>query len=400
MLLLTTPNEIETTICHLIKTYKIISFASAWASASSKAFPLLLKHSNKIGKVVVGIHFYQTHPNFIKEFIDDKKVKFKTSPNGIFHPKIYLFQNNENDWECLIGSANFTKAAMQNNSEIMVHINSNDTDASKVYKKTIEEIENYFETAVSFTNDDYQAYLKVWNKKSKKLLDIQDKFGSETDSKPIFKSKIIMKDWNSFFEEVKNDKNNSFKIRLELLNKAQEYFRNNSFANMTDIKRRQVSGITSKDVDNPKLDWMYFGNMVSPRFKTRISENYIDISDALDCIPLNGIVSKNDYMNYVEYFKEHSGYGYGVITISRLLAMKRPDVFFCITGGNKKYLYEDFGLTKDIKSNEYERYWDEIIQRIHKSEWYNVDEPIDIIEKDLWSKRVAMLDTIFYEGDL
>lgn len=400
MTLLTTPNEIETTICHLIKTYKSISFASAWASASSKAFPLLLKHSNKINKVVVGIHFYQTHPNFIKEFIDDKKVKFKTNPNGIFHPKIYLFQNNENDWECLIGSANFTKAAMQNNSEIMVHINSNDTDAHEVYKKTIEAIENYFETAVSFTNNDYQAYLKVWNKKSKELLDIQDEFSSETDIKPIFKSKIIMQDWNSFFEEVKNDKNNSFEIRLELLNKTQEYFRNSSFANMTDIKRRQISGITSKDTNNPELDWMYFGNMVSPRFKTRISEDYIDISEALDCIPMNGIVSKNDYMNYIEYFKEHSGYGYGVITISRLLAMKRPDVFFCITGGNKKYLYEDFGLTKDIKSNEYERYWDEIIQRIHKSEWYNTDEPKDIIEKELWSKRVAMLDTIFYDGDL
>lgn len=400
MTLLTTPNEIETTICHLIKTYRIISFASAWASASSKAFQLLLKHSNKINKVVVGIHFYQTHPNFIKEFIDNEKIKFKTNPNGIFHPKIYLFQNNENNWECLIGSANFTKAAMQNNSEIMVHIKSNDTNAHEVYKKTIKEIENYFETAVSFTNNDYQSYLKVWNKKSKKLLDIQDAFSSETDIKPIFKSKIIIQNWNSFFEEVKNDKNNSFEIRLELLNKAQEYFRNSSFSNMTDVKRRQISGITSRDADNPELDWMYFGNMVSPRFKTRVSEDYIDISEALDCIPQNGIVSKNDYMNYIKYFKEHSGYGYGVITISRLLAMKRPDVFFCITGGNKKYLYKDFGIKKDIKSNEYERYWDEIIQRIHKSEWYNTKEPIDIIEKELWSKRVAMLDTIFYEGDL
>lgn len=400
MTLLTTPNEIETTICNLVKTYTSISFASAWASTSSKAFPLLLKHANKINKVVVGIHFYQTHPNFIKEFIDNEKVKFKTNPNGIFHPKIYLFQNNENDWECLIGSANFTKAAMQNNSEIMVHINNNDTDAHELYKKTIEEIENYFETAVSFTNNDYQAYLKVWNKKSKNLLDIQDVFSSGTDIKPIFKSKIIMQDWNSFFEEVKNDKNNSFEIRLKLLNKTQEYFRNSSFANMTDIKRRQIAGITRKDTNDPELDWMYFGNMVSPRFKTRISEDSIDISEALDCIPMNGIVSKNDYMNYIKYFKEHIGYGYGVITISRLLAMKRPDVFFCITGGNKKYLYEDFGLTKDIKSTEYERYWDEIIQRIHKSEWYNTDEPKNIIEKELWSKRVAMLDAIFYEGDM
>ncbi|MDN5064814.1 phospholipase D family protein [Aliarcobacter lanthieri] len=398
MTLLTTPNEIETTICNLIKTYKSISFASAWASTSSKAFPLLLKHANKINKIVVGIHFYQTHPNFIKEFIDDKKVKFKMNPNGIFHPKIYLFQNNENDWECLIGSANFTKAAMQDNSEIIIKINSNDTDAQEIYTKIVHEIKNYFETANSFTNEDYQAYLKIWNKKSKKLLDIQDEFSSETNLKPIFKSKIIMLDWNSFFKKVKNDKKKSFKIRLELLDKTQEYFRNSSFANMTDMERRQISGITSKDTNNPELDWMYFGNMVSPRFKTRIRKDYIYISKALDYIPLNGIVSKNDYMNCIEYFKKKVGYGYGVITISRLLAMKRPDVFFCITGGNKKYLYEDFGLAKDIKSHEYERYWDEIIQRIHMSEWYDSKEPRDDIEKDLWNKRAAMLDTIFYNA--
>ena len=50
MTLLTTPNEIETTICNLIETYKSISLASAWASANSQAFQLLLKHSSKIDK--------------------------------------------------------------------------------------------------------------------------------------------------------------------------------------------------------------------------------------------------------------------------------------------------------------------------------------------------------------
>lgn len=348
----------------------------------------------------MGIHFYQTHPNFIKEFIDDEKVKFKTNPNGIFHPKIYLFQNNENDWECLVGSANFTKAAMQNNTEIMVHINSKDINSNEVYKKTISEIDNYFETAVSFTNNDYESYLKVWNDKSRKLLDIQDAFSSETDIKPIFKSKIITQDWNEYVRRVKNDKNNSFETRLEQLDKAKEYFTRSTFANMTASERRQLAGISNKGNDNLNIDWMYFGHMVSPRFKTRINEDYFDISDSLDCIPLHGKVTKKDYMNYIEYFKEHSGYGYGISTISRLLAMKRPDIFFCVTGENKNTLYDDFGIIKDIKSHEYERYWDEIIQRIHKSEWFNTNEPNDVLEKNIWNKRVAMLDAVFYEGEL
>lgn len=399
MKLLTTPYDIENTLSKLIVSSKSISFASAWASASAEAFKVLLKHSNKINKIVVGIHFYQTHPNFIKEFIENKNVKFITNPNGIFHPKMYLFVNNDNDWDCLIGSANFTKSAMEKNSEIMIHINSKDINSNETYQQIVDEINTYFNRATIFTQSDYEAYVKVWTKKSKKLLDIQDNFNSN-NNKPIFKSKIIMQDWNEYFKRVKNDKNNSFYPRLEQLNKAGEYFKNSSFENMTANKRKQLAGISNIDNNNPNIDWMYFGHMVSPRFKTRINEDYFDISDSLECIPLIGKVTKKDYMNYVQYFQEHSGYGYGISTISRLLTMKRPDVFFCVTGENKNPLYEDFGIAKDIKSHEYERYWDEIIQRIHKSEWFNIKQPSDVVEKNLWDKRVAMLDAIFYEGEL
>lgn len=38
MTLLTTPNEIETTICNLIETYKSISLASAWPLQIHKHF--------------------------------------------------------------------------------------------------------------------------------------------------------------------------------------------------------------------------------------------------------------------------------------------------------------------------------------------------------------------------
>lgn len=399
MKLLTTPHDIENTLSKLIISSESISFASAWASASAKAFKTLLKHSNKINKIVVGIHFYQTHPNFIKEFIENEKVKFITNPNGIFHPKMYLFVKNDNDWDCLIGSANFTKSAMEKNSEIMIHINSKDINSNETYKQIVDEINTYFNQATIFTQGDYEAYLKVWTKKSKKLLDIQDNFNSN-NNKPIFKSKIIMQDWSEYSKRVKNDKNNSFDVRLEQLNKATEYFKSSTFANMTASKRKQLAGISNKDNNNPNIDWMYFGHMVSPRFKTRINEDYFDISESLECIPLVGKVTKKDYMCYIQYFQEHSGYGYGISTISRLLTMKRPDVFFCVTGENKNALYEDFGIEKDIKSHEYERYWDEIIQRIHKSEWFNIKEPSDVVEKNLWNKRVAMLDAIFYEGEL
>jgi len=400
MNILTSQTEIEDTICSLIKSYENISFATAWASGNSKAFQLLLKNTKKINKIIVGIHFYQTNPNFIKEFLNSEKVKFITNPTGIFHPKIYLFSNNDNNWECLIGSANFTKSAFEKNSEVMIHFSNYDINSREIYDKIIAEINKYYAQAVTFTSKDLYAYQIVWNKKTKNILDLQDKFGEKGNGKPIYKSKIITLDWNSYFEKVKADKFHSFETRIKILEKAKKYFKDNTFANMTLLARQQIAGITNQDNENQELDWMYFGHMVSPRFKTRIKEDPHNISQSLEHISLTGNVTKDDYMNYIEYFKEHQGFGYGVITISRLLAMKRPDVFFCITGENKKDLYQDFGITKDIKSHEYERYWDEIIQRIHKSEWFNSPKPTNQDENKLWENRVAMLDAVFYSGGL
>ncbi len=397
MNILTSQTEIEDTICSLIKSYENISFTTAWASGNSKAFQLLLKNTNKINKIIVGIHFYQTNPNFIKEFLNNEKVKFITNPTGIFHPKIYLFSNDDNNWECLVGSANFTKSAFEKNSEIMIHFNNNDINSKEIYKKLITEIDKYHQQAIIFTSKDLQTYQVIWNKKAKKVLELQDKFGKNEYGKPIFKSKIITLDWLNYFNKVKNDKHHSFEIRIKLLKKAKEYFKNNSFENMSSLARKQIAGIVKNDENDNTLDWMYFGHMASPRFKKRISDEYKNISKALEFIPLEGNISKDDYLNYIDYFQKNSNYGYGIPTISRFLTMKRPDVFFCLTGGNEELLYKDFGIKK-IKRKEYERYWDEIIQRIHESEWFNSPKPINEEEKRLWENRVAMLDAVFYNG--
>ena len=400
MEVLTTSDEIEKKICSLIGKYQIISFASAWASANSKAFKVLMKNKNKINKIVVGIHFYQTNPNFIEEFLNNDKVKFITNPSGIFHPKIYMFLNNDNDWEALVGSANFTKAAFEKNTETMICISNKDINAEETYYKLIQEIENYHQRAKIFTKDDLISYTQIWNKKLKIRDDLQDKFGKNNDVKPIYKSKIIMKNWQDYFLKVRNDKNNSFYMRLELLKTVNQYFSNNTFHEMQEIERMKISG-TVKDRDG--INFHLFGNMgANPRFTQRIKDDYENISSSLEFIPLNGIVTKQNYMNCIEYFKKNKdeGLGYGVATISRLLSMKRPDTFFCLTGGNSTYLYKDFGIKKEIKRHEYERYWDEIIERIYKSDWFNIKEPSSLDEKKLWNNRVAMLDSIFYNGEL
>jgi hypothetical protein len=397
--LLTTPSKIQNRLCSLINNYENISFASAWASGNSKAFDVLKKNKKKIHKIVVGIHFYQTNPNFIKEFLGNEKVKYITNPTGIFHQKIYLFSNDEKDWQCLIGSANFTKSAMEKNTEIMTCIHSRDVGSKEIYYKLITEIETYHKKATIFTKEDLASYQKIWNRKLKSRDDLQDKFSQDEDIKPIYKSNVITLNWTDFFNKVQNDKNNSFNMRLQLLKRAKQHFLNKEFKNIPEENRLQIAGINKWDEG---INWHYFGYMGNARVFAngiKIDERIESLSNALECIPLNGTISRENYFDFINTFTDKNrGWGYGVATVSRILAIKRPDVFFCLTKANGKLLYKDFGIKKEIKTHEYERYWDEIIERIHKSDWFNSKKPNNNVEEELWNNRVAMLDSIFYDG--
>ena len=45
----------------------------------------------------------------------------------------------------------------------------------------------------------------------------------------------------------------------------------------------------------------------------------------------------------------------------------------------------------------FERYWDEIIERVLDSPWWNTKRPNDDYEGAVWDGRAAMLDAIFYK---
>lgn len=89
------------------------------------------------------------------------------------------------------------------------------------------------------------------------------------------------------------------------------------------------------------LNGKLFGIMAAAgKFSNRINEQDMYIGSALECIPSEGEVNETIYKNYLAEFRNafekynYGGYGLGVTT--RLLAMKRPDMFICINNANYK----------------------------------------------------------------
>ena len=91
MKIITTPNKLEKEFLKSLGNYSNYYWTTAWASSKSEPFKKLIENNDKISKIVVGIHFYQTHPEFIETFLDNKNVRFIKQPRGTFHPKLFLF---------------------------------------------------------------------------------------------------------------------------------------------------------------------------------------------------------------------------------------------------------------------------------------------------------------------
>ncbi|HFS66940.1 MAG TPA: NgoFVII family restriction endonuclease [Flavobacteriia bacterium] len=392
--------EIGKTLSQLIKKYKKYYILTAWASGNNSVFDLLLKNQSNIEQMIVGTQFYQTNPNFMEHFINSNKVKFMIdTQKGVYHPKVYLFENSENDWECLIGSANFTKSALSFNNEIMINFNQNDSNSKQILLDLKEQINNYWKISKSIDNDYFNRYKNLFQKYKPILNKIDNKFTDKKSEKSILNSKILTLNWEEYFNEIQKDTFHSFDERLNLLETANHYFNTYcSFEEMNDEKRKEIAGIKkfNPDKSKEKFDWAWFGSMAGAGyFKQNINQNNKYISKALDYIPLNDKVSYQNYLDFIDNFKKAflSG-GDGVATATRLLSMKRPDVFICLDNQNKKNLCKDFGIKQSLN---YEEYWTEIIARIQDSIWWQSEKPKNEIELKAWNGRVAMLDVIFYE---
>lgn len=399
MKLLIKHSDLEKEFKRLIKQYSNFHWATAWASAGNEVFEDLLKNTYKIDKITVGIHFYQTHPEFIKAFIDDENVRFIEQPQGTFHPKIYLFSNDEDEWELIIGSANFTASAFTKNTEVCVLMNAKDANSKEAYKSALEIIRSSFELGKTFKESDWKSYKKIWDIQQQKIQSLSGQYGSgKSKPKPAYKIELQTKSWNDYIDDIYDEGKSIIKRRIRVIEIAKELFQSVShFKELDDNERKFIAGLPSnlKHTTSGAEDWAFFGSMKGAgKFSKLINENSNLISKALDEIPLYGTITKTYYDRFLEYFQSALPGNY-LATSTRLLAMKRPDVFVCYDSKNNDALCRDFEINKNGMNHE--RYWNDIILRINDSEWYQKPAPTNEMERKISLSRSAFLDSLYYK---
>lgn len=377
-----------------------LRWAVAWASKQAPSAELLISMSEKVEQLTVGVHFYQTDPDFIEAFLDHPNAQFVMNPDGVFHPKLYLFEHADVGWSCITGSPNFTRGALESNAETAVLITDDDEGAAAALAAICETLDGYRNLGSAVDGSDLEAYRTLWRRQQRRLGSLSGRYDNHEDrgqqrtrvpsplDVPLFRE-----NWAEFFQALREHEQHTTEGRLAVLERANELFGGHQhFADMSEDERRGIAGLFNAE----DVEWLWFGSMRGAgSFQTAIKSNNSEISRALDAIPHTGEVSEQHYREFAEIFSagfERSGLAVG----SRLLAMKRPDYFVCLDSKNKRKLCEDFGITRQV---DFDNYWDKVVARLTDANWWNAPAPKSKLERRVWKCRAAFLDARFYEPE-
>jgi len=391
----------KSTLNRLMHEFESYYWAVAWGTENDFSSKLYVNR-DKIRRLVIGSHFYQTDPKLLKRFIGVKTVRvYPNRAGGTFHPKVYLFINS-NKCTAIIGSANFTNGALSKNHEACMLIEGSTSD--EVFVELKEMIENAWKTGNVVTQEFIDVYLKGFNATKRYRNKLEQPRYYHKAKKSAQHAGLLSWAWDEYASFVRQDAHHSFTERLNLLQEARRIFTStDTFMKVSCDERRAIAGFLSKGKEHLPgkiMEWGWFGSMMGAgEFKSLIIHDPSKISLALDHIPLTGEVSRSQYDNYIvkftNAFKGKSRKG-GVATASRLLAMKRPDTFICIDKKNKRLLADDIGFS--YSTLDFDKYWTDVIVPITESIWWQAERPLGEDGK-LWDSRMAMLDSIYYEGE-
>ena len=302
----------------------------------------------------------------------------------------------------IVGSSNFTKEAFNKNTEANTLITNKDINSESILATAFKLINESWKKSKYFDDKELIRYRTIWKNHRPKIKSLSGFYGSDNgDSKPIHEVAVTTMTWDEFVKKVRNDRTHGLKKRLRVISIAQDLFSSKEhFNELEDEERKFIAGIPNKCKIRGAEEWGFFGSMKgSGVFKNKIIFNDSNISNALDKIPLKGQITKTHYDNFINTFKKAfigtSLENTKCIAIaSRLLAMKRPDIFVCLASKNKSKLCKDFGIPQSNMS--FERYWEDIILRIFDSDWWRNPETKDEQEVEISKSRVAFLDALYY----
>lgn len=400
MNILVSSQSISMALQRCMRNYRHYFWSVAWAgwhgrSAVFKEFDLLARKPRCFKKIIIGTHFSQTHPQFINQFRDHDGIRFFLANDDLFHPKVYYFENDASDWACIIGSANFTASALTRNVEVCALITSADPMSDQVREDVMSVIDRVWLDSVPGSKIDLEKYTKRWKEGRKAAGEKATPMKKTRTRKALVidgestVGHLLRANWAEFRKAVTSTErfvDNGGNEVIEALSELHQLLRKKDYLSMSDEERKKLLGTSG--------NYAWLGDMKRARIFMRDRDmNAKRVSAALAEIPLDRKVSvtKDHYDAFLHHWRKIPHAAIGVAT--RLLAVRRPDVFCSVNGRSKDNLSRALGKRTISLDN----YWDDCIGVLHQSAWWNAPRPANARQATWWDDRMALIDFLVCE---
>jgi hypothetical protein len=391
---LVSPHESTAALSDLTVWAESLLLAYAWASSGSgHAAHWRLLPLDRVRRATIGVHFAQTEPHVLRELRGRSALRVVPDTGGVFHPKI-LIGLKRMEARVLLGSSNLTAGGFSGNTEVNVLLAGSKDDPT--ISKLIEFVDAQWSHPRAFEPDD------EWLERYELAYAVRPRPPNLGDGrqpvKKVTAASDLNIDWPAYValigQQERRALSNGWEIRVfdspegSYIQEAEAclaaFAAFNTYANMSIDDRKLIAGWGGGSSG-------YFGRMVGAgHFKNITGKHPAEIGRWLDAIPLNGVVTINQAQSYLQGAMNLAGVGIGAA--SRLLCMKRPDLFLPANGASEEKIHQVFGIRPTTVAS-----YLTVIGQIWSYPWFKAPLPQEASERRLWAARAALLDAIFYE---
>jgi len=182
--------EVAIKLKELMDNYDEYYWAVAWASSKIALADELIQRKNKIKRIIIGIDFDQTDPEFLDKMTSVSASRVAIHPDGIFHPKVYYFQSKRQA-AAIVGSANFTRGGTKHNVEVSILLEGKSEDEQLISIKNI--VSRFWRRGEKITHSFAGQYRERYNANRDVRERLNEKFllKKDTDNSDVSRNRLI-----------------------------------------------------------------------------------------------------------------------------------------------------------------------------------------------------------------
>lgn len=396
--------ETKDLLVNLLDECDSFSVAVAWITKND-VFDALKKNIAKAKALIVGVDFYQTDPKVLRWLKDNAPAKTYVADKakGVFHPKVYVFWPPRGS--AVIGSANLTRSAFDDNDECCVKVKLTSRNEKKLESQLM--LWQSKSTPIgAFNLDEYASLART---RGREIRFFAQKRSAATAF--AIHPDLLNYSFEEFFDICDSDKYHSLDDRLVLIDFVQSFTCNQTeFCFVGGIEPPSLGRFAS--VTPPSYG--YFGGMEMDKTfyrELRDPASWQGIHQLYQSIPATGPVTYSQFEQFVDdltnvlnssknsipHYQNH------LACATRLLSMRRPDHFYCQNEKNKKYFGKDLKIISHNQINPNQMnspngYW-RAAEMIRLSPWGQSKPKAKWTPrmKACWNARIAMIDSLYYE---